>query len=173
MSVVLRSSLSITALVGVLSLGACASMPGARAEAQLQPTQGNRAAGTATFTRQGDQVMVHARVTGLTPGQEHGFHIHEKGDCSSTDGMSAGGHFNPDGKPHGPQHADHHAGDMPSLKADAQGVAEARFALSGLSVGSGASNIVGRGLIVHAKPDDYRSQPTGDAGARLACAVIR
>jgi Cu-Zn family superoxide dismutase len=145
---------------------------GPTATADLKPTAGNTTAGTARFAQHGDHVMVVARVTGLKPGQEHGFHVHEKGDCSSPDGMSTGGHFNPTGKPHGPQNAEHHVGDLPALKADANGNAEARFHLMGMSVGSGPTDIVGKGLIVHAAPDDYKTQPTGNAGARLACAVI-
>jgi Cu-Zn family superoxide dismutase len=145
----------------------------AAATATLQPTKGNTAAGTVSFDPQGDGVQVQARITGLKPNSEHGFHIHEKGDCSAPDGTSTGGHFNPHGAPHGPQDAAHHAGDMPALKADANGVAEARFVLKGVSVGSGAADIVGRGVIVHAKPDDYKTQPTGDAGGRIACGVVK
>jgi Cu-Zn family superoxide dismutase len=118
-------------------------------------------------------VKVSANVSGLKPGAQHGFHVHEKGDCSSGDGMSAGGHFNPAGKPHGPQSGDHHAGDMPNLVADASGNASASFTIHGVSIGSGAADIVGKGLIVHRDPDDYKSQPVGNAGPRLACAVIR
>lgn len=147
--------------------------PGPSAVAVLDPTKGNTAAGTVSFEHQGADVMVVARVTGLKPNQEHGFHVHEKGDCSSGDGVSAGGHFNPAGTPHGPQHAEHHAGDMPSLKADASGAAEARFRLTGVSVGSGPADLVGRGVIVHANPDDYKTQPTGNAGARIACGVVK
>lgn len=146
---------------------------GPSAMAELQPTRGHAAAGQVRFEQQGDQVLVTARVTGLKPGQEHGFHIHEKGDCSSGDGMSAGGHFNPLGKPHGHHGgSERHAGDMPNLKADANGVAEARFRMGGIAIGSGPADIVGKGLIVHANPDDYTSQPVGNAGGRLACAVI-
>ncbi|HWP19806.1 MAG TPA: superoxide dismutase family protein [Burkholderiaceae bacterium] len=145
-----------------------------QAVAQLQPTRGNTTAGTVRFEQHHHGVMVFARVTGLKPNQEHGFHVHEKGDCSSGDGMSAGGHFNPLGKPHGHHSSsERHVGDMPNLKADANGVAEARFMVSGMEVGSGgATDIVGKGLIVHTNPDDYKSQPTGNAGGRLACAVI-
>ena len=146
---------------------------GASAVADLQPTRGNAVSGRVMFHQQGDAVFVHARVSGLKPGQEHGFHIHEKGDCSSGDGMSTGGHFNPHGKPHGPQDADHHAGDLPALKADDKGHAELRAKLTGVSIGSGAGDIVGKGLIVHAQPDDYKTQPTGNSGARIACAVIQ
>lgn len=157
-------------------LAACAA-PGGRdapaASARLAPTQGSTVAGTVSFYRDGDAVRVVARVTGLKPNAEHGFHIHEKGDCSAPDGMSAGGHFNPAGQPHGDHAAGpHHAGDMPNLKADASGNAEARVTLKGLGIGSGAADIVGKGVIVHANPDDYRTQPTGNAGGRLACGVV-
>ncbi|PPE70635.1 superoxide dismutase family protein [Caldimonas thermodepolymerans] len=165
-------------VAAIALLGACAHGghhhgSKATAVAELQPTRGNNVAGTVRFEQHGHHVMVYARVTGLKPNQEHGFHVHEKGDCSSGDGMSAGGHFNPLGKPHGHySQGERHAGDMPNLKADANGVAEARFHLDGVTVGSGPTDIVGRGLIVHANPDDYTSQPVGNAGGRLACAVI-
>ncbi|HEY0856087.1 MAG TPA: superoxide dismutase family protein [Albitalea sp.] len=146
---------------------------GPKAVATLEPTKGNTAAGTVIFEQHGQHVMVFAKVSGLKPNAQHGFHVHEKGDCSSGDGMGTGGHFNPTGKPHGPQSADHHAGDLPALKADANGNADARFHLSAVSIGSGAADLVGRGLIVHADPDDYTTQPTGNSGARIACAVIK
>ena len=156
---------------------ACGSMgmggDGPKASASLEPTKGNTVSGTVTFTQRGDKVAVSANVSGLKPNGEHAFHVHEKGDCSSGDGMSTGGHFNPAGKPHGPQSADHHAGDMPSLKADGYGNANASFELSGVSVGGGAADLVGKGLIVHRDADDYKTQPTGNAGPRIACAVIK
>lgn len=164
----------IASVASALVLSACASTPGGpRAVAQLQSTTGNTATGTVSFTQAGDKVMVVGEVRGLKPNAEHGFHVHEKGDCSSGDGMSAGGHFNPGGQSHG-QHAmgAHHAGDLPSLKADASGVARFNFVSTGISVGSGAADILGRGLIVHRDPDDYTTQPTGNSGPRLACAVI-
>ena len=148
---------------------------GEKAKAALEPTKGSDVRGTVTFTRMGEDVKVTAQVTGLKPGAEHGFHIHEKGDCSSGDGMSAGGHFNPNARPHGGSdpHADRHAGDMPNLKADAYGNASASFQVVGITIGKGSTDIIGRGLIVHRDPDDYRSQPAGNAGPRLACAVIQ
>lgn len=145
---------------------------GPKAMAKLEPTKGNTAAGMVMFHQDGEHVMVHARVSGLKPGQEHGFHVHEKGDCASGDGMGTGGHFNPTAKPHGPQDADHHAGDMPSLKADAEGKADVKFHLHGVSLKDGPANLMGRGVIVHAGPDDYKTQPTGNSGARIACGVI-
>jgi Cu-Zn family superoxide dismutase len=142
------------------------------AAADLKPTTGNSASGKVSFVQQGDAVIVSVDVSGLKPGQEHGFHVHEKGDCSGGDGMATGGHFNPTGKPHGPADADHHVGDFPALKADASGVAKTSFRAPGLTIGSGVTDIVGKGLIVHAQPDDYKTQPTGNSGARIACAVI-
>lgn len=147
-------------------------MAGPTAAAAVQPTAGNTVQGRVMFHQQGDQVWVHARMQGLKPNAEHGFHIHEKGDCSAADGTSAGGHFNPTGQPHGPQTGARHAGDLPNLRSDGSGRVDVRFTVSGLSIGSGPADIVGRGLIVHADPDDYKTQPTGNSGARLACGVI-
>lgn len=147
---------------------------GPKATAELRPTKGNATSGTATFTQLGDKVRVHAVVSGLKPGVEHGFHVHEVGDCGSGDGMGTKGHFNPYGKPHAHfSTPERHAGDLPALKADAGGRAEVTVDLDVITVAAGPSSVVGRGLIVHAQPDDYRTQPTGNAGARLACAVIR
>ena len=162
--------------VGAVLLAGCASVspPAPTATAFLEPTKGNNTRGTVTFQETGSKVLVIASITGLKPNQEHGFHIHEKGDCSSGDGMSTGGHFNPLAK----QHAHHgtaerHAGDLPSLKADASGIATLRQEMDVIRVSEGATSVVGRGLIVHAQPDDYKTQPTGNAGARVACAVIK
>lgn len=147
-------------------------MKGRMAVATLTPTQGSNAQGLVMFHQMGGQLMVHARISGLKPNAELGFHVHEVGSCASADGASAGGHFNPDGKPHGPQNAAHHAGDMPSLKTDAQGVADMKFMLAGPTVSAGPASVVGRAVIVHAQPDDFVTQPTGNAGARLGCGVI-
>jgi len=174
----MKASTSLTVLTSLAAaalLAACGTMgsAGPKAVATLEPTKGNATSGTVTFQQKGDKVQVTADIKGLKPNAEHGFHAHEKGDCSSGDGMSTAGHFNPNGKPHGPQDADHHAGDMPGLKSDANGNAKATFELSGVTVGSGAADLVGRGLIVHAAPDDYKTQPTGNSGARIACGVIK
>jgi Cu-Zn family superoxide dismutase len=167
----------LPAAIMVAMAAGCAHMGGsggASAVANLQPTKGNTASGKVTFVQSGERVRVAAQISGLKPNGEHGFHVHEKGDCSSGDGMSAGGHFNPASRPHGNVHAggERHAGDLPNLKADAYGNASASFDATGISVGSGAADIVGKGLIVHRDPDDYKSQPAGNAGPRLACAVI-
>lgn len=153
--------------------GCAAHSSGPGATARLEPTRGNTTTGTVRFVQSGEVVKVSGEIRGLKPGAEHGFHIHEKGDCSSGDGMSAGGHFNPGGQPHGHHGAaEHHTGDLRSLKADANGVAAFSFKSRSIRVGSTANDIVGKGLIVHRDPDDYKTQPTGNAGPRLACAVI-
>src|SRR5256885_14485576 len=149
----------------------CASMvaAGPKATSSLAPTAGNSASGTITFAASGDKVRMVANVTGLAPGA-HGFHIHEKGDCSAPDATSAGAHFNPTNKPHGnPVAGDHHAGDMPMLEADASGNARLEVMLDTITLTSGANGIVGRSVIIHKDPDDYKTQPTGNSGARIAC----
>jgi len=159
----------------LLGLVACATpKPDMMATADLQATRGNAASGTVRFAQTGDKMMVTGEVRGLKPNAEHGFHVHEKGDCSSGDGMSTGGHFNPTTAPHGQHgHGTHHVGDLPSLKADAQGVAKVDFTSTTLTLKPGASSIVDKGLIVHRDPDDYKTQPTGNSGPRVACAAIR
>lgn len=165
---------AVLPVFGTLLVAACATAPAPTpyVVAVLQPTRGNTAAGTLWLSQDGPNVLVRGRVSGLKPNQEHGFHIHEQGDCSSGDGMSAGGHLNPNGKPHGPQQGEHHAGDLPALKADAGGNAEVRVRVTGTVLGSGAGDFAGKALIVHVSPDDYATQPTGNSGARIACGAI-
>jgi Cu-Zn family superoxide dismutase len=170
----MKRTIPIAAAVALVA--ACQSTPQEplRATAALQPTKGNKTFGEATFEPAGDKVRVVVFAQGLRPDAEHGFHIHEAGDCSSGDGMSAKDHFNPHGKPHGdPKSAERHAGDLPSLKAGKDGRAKLDVTVDAITLGSGPASIVGRGLIIHADPDDYKTQPTGNAGARLACGVIK
>ena len=165
---------STVALLGgfIAACFAAATAQAQTATAALKPTAGNTVAGTVTFVQKGDKVVVEAKVSGLAPGG-HGFHVHEKGDCSAADGSSAGGHFNPTGKPHGdPAAADHHAGDMPMLLADASGNATLWSDLDVMTIGSGATDIVGKAVIVHKDPDDFTTQPTGNSGGRVACGLI-
>lgn len=146
---------------------------GARATAKLQPKSGTDTAGTVTFQQQPGGVMMTAAITGLPPNSVHGFHVHEKGDCSAPDAMSAGGHFNPTGKPHGQVTVpDHHAGDMNNVTADANGNARVSMLLPDLAVGTGANGVIGRAVVVHKDPDDYKTQPTGNSGGRIACGVV-
>jgi Cu-Zn family superoxide dismutase len=171
-----RYAVAAVGVAAVALLGACQSVPSdaPKASASLQPTKGSTVSGTAEFVQIGDKVRVTASVSGLKPNGEYGFHIHEAGDCSSGDGMSTKGHFNPQGKPHA--HAgtsERHAGDLPSLKSDAGGNATISVDLDIITVTAGPTSIVGRGLIIHAQADDFKTQPTGNAGARSACAVIQ
>jgi Cu-Zn family superoxide dismutase len=146
--------------------------PGTMAAASLTPTQGNNVRGLVMFHEMGEHLMVHVKVNGLAPNSEHGFHLHDKGDCASADGTSAGGHFNPGKTAHGPQDGEHHAGDLPGLKANAEGVVDQKFMLMGVTIKPGATSIDGRSVIIHASADDYKTQPTGNSGARIACGVI-
>ena len=162
-------------LVPVIVLAAApllGAAPVEKAVAVLQSLGASGVSGKVTFTKAEGGVRVQAEISGLKEGP-HGFHVHEFGDCSAVDGASAGGHFNPGGKPHG-HHGmgEHHTGDLPSLKADASGVAAIHFESRTIRVGGSANDIVGKGLIVHRDPDDFTTQPTGNAGPRLACAVI-
>jgi len=162
--------LSIASLV----LASCASMAtGPTATATLAPTNGNTAAGTVQFVELGDgSVDVTVNLTGVPAGM-HGFHVHEKGDCGDN-GNAAGGHFNPTGHQHaGPDAAMKHAGDFGNMTADAQGIVSARFNTRSITVSSGTTSAVGRALILHANPDDLATQPTGNAGGRIACGVVQ
>lgn len=172
-----RLSLALP-LLATVALTACAptmSNPftkAGEATATLQPTQDSSVQGDVRFSNQEDgSVRVQGTVQGLAPNSTHGFHVHDKGDCSAPDGSSAGGHFNPSNAAHG-LHGKGHAGDLPSLRADAAGKATFDFSTRNFLVSYGNTNVVGRGLIVHKDADDFTTQPTGNAGARLACAVI-
>lgn len=144
------------------------------ATAVLASASGSLVSGTVRLAAMDDGVHITGEVGGLQPGTMHGFHVHENGDCSAADASSAGGHFNPTGMPHGRQQTPtHHAGDMDNITVDDQGVAQVDVHLDGVTLGGGGStDILGRALIVHAEPDDYTSQPSGAAGARVACGVI-
>ena len=142
-----------------------------RAICVLMPTQGNNVTGTITFTSTPEGVLVKGDIHGLTPGK-HGFHIHEYGDCSSADGSSAGGHFNPTNMQHGgPMDKNRHEGDMGNIEADASGNAHVEYTDKTLTL-NGENSIIGRGVVVHRDVDDLKSQPAGNAGPRIACGVI-
>jgi len=146
----------------------------AGAAVKLSPTQGNTANGALKITAAGTGVKLSGMVQGLKPDGEFGFHFHEKGDCSAPDATSAGAHFNPTSQDHGnPQSPPHHAGDMLNVKSDAQGVAEVDIDNPDVSLQSGQPNdILGKALVVHAQPDDYTTQPSGNSGDRIACGVV-
>jgi len=158
-------------------VSACGTMGGkAGASADIAPTAAmspNPTTGKVSFTALEHGVRIAGEVRGLAPGTEHGFHIHEMGSCANN-GDAAGGHFNPAGGTHGKFAAPgNHAGDLPSLVADASGSARFSFEDHSLSMTDGAANnVIGRALVVHRDRDDFTSQPAGNSGARIACGVI-
>ena len=162
--------------IGLIALlSACSSMTVSKSDAvaEVSATSGSSVAGKVTFSRVASGgVHVEADITGLTPG-EHGFHVHEVGDCSAPDATSAKGHFNPNGMHHGSQEGEHHVGDMQNMVADADGKAHYSGDFSSLTIGSGDGDILGKAVIIHAAPDDYKTQPAGNSGKRVACGVIK
>jgi Cu-Zn family superoxide dismutase len=145
--------------------------PPTKAICIMQSLSGSKVTGVVYFTQKGDVIEITGKITGLTPGK-HGFHVHEFGDLTNPEGMSTGGHFNPDNKKHGSPHAeDRHVGDLGNIVADKDGVAELNFTDKIIKL-HGPHSIIGRGLIVHAKEDDEKTQPTGDAGGRVGGGII-
>lgn len=183
--------MKITLLVSacLLALAGCASTPSADTRPSTSPSASTAKSGTVNMAPasgslvsgkvmampMGDGVHLRGEVGGLAANSTHGIHVHEKGDCSAADASSAGDHFNPTAGPHGKRGIGaHHAGDMDNIVANADGVAKIDMHVTAVTLGGGAAqDIAGRALIVHAMPDDYRSQPSGNAGARVACGVIR
>ncbi|HEX5392006.1 MAG TPA: superoxide dismutase family protein [Rhodocyclaceae bacterium] len=174
MNSIRSSSLALTAIL-IAAMTGCASTPTAKpdAVAVLAPASGSQVTGTVAFRAIPGGLHLEATVEGLTAGP-HGFHIHEVGDCSAPDATSAKGHFNPYAKTHG-EHMDmnHHAGDMPNLVADANGKATWATDLQGVTLTPGDGNVLGRSVVIHADPDDYKTQPAGNSGKRIACGVIK
>ena len=178
--------IALMALATTVFLTACGTTPepaktappaqstAKQAVANLASASGSLVSGKVTVMPMADGVHLTGTVGGLPANSTHGFHIHEKGDCSAVDASSAGGHFNPLGAPHGRMETTpHHAGDMDNIVADGDGVAHVNMHVGGVRLGGGGpTDIAGRALVVHAAPDDYQSQPSGNAGARVACGII-
>lgn len=142
------------------------------ATAKLEAKSASKVAGTVTFNKTDKGLEMVAKLTGATPGP-HGIHIHEKGDCSSADAKSAGDHFNPTKAPHaGPDQAARHGGDLGNITVNADGTGQLTLLVPEVQGLSDWGTIVGRSVVVHEKADDLKSQPSGDAGARIACGVI-
>ena len=168
----------VVAFVATLALGCDRQPPRGEAgsaelevTAVLRPTEGNEASGTITFQQRGDVVEVRGPLAGLKPG-EHGFHIHEKGDCNCPDAECAGPHWSPKQMPHGaPTATERHAGDLGNVTADGDGAATVDLKDKVLKL-DGEESIIGRAVVLHANPDDLKTQPSGNAGARVACGVI-
>ncbi|MFO0965952.1 MAG: superoxide dismutase family protein [Gemmataceae bacterium] len=139
--------------------------------AVLHPTAKSETKGVIRFVQKDGYIEITGEITGLTPGL-HGFHIHEFGDCHSPEGLSAGGHFNPDGDKHGgPEDKMRHVGDLGNIEANKSGKAVINMKDKLVQL-HGPHSIIGRSVIVHAKADDLKTQPTGDAGGRVACGVV-
>jgi len=171
-----RKRILIGAAAGALLIAgalAAADKPAA-ATARLEPRSGSTVTGVATFTElPGGGVKAVVHIEKAPPGT-HGLHIHEKGDCSDPEGKSAGGHFNPTSMPHaGPMDAQHHAGDLGNIEIKADGTGDLTITSKMLTVKPGPNSVVGRAVIFHEKADDLKTQPTGNAGGRLACGVVR
>jgi Cu-Zn family superoxide dismutase len=142
-----------------------------RAIALVTPTKGNSVYGVVTFEKTDKGVHIVANLAGLTPGK-HGFHIHEFGDITADDGSSAGGHYNPTGMPHSmPMSDKRHTGDMGNIEANENGNALLDYTDPAMEL-NGKYSIIGHAIIVHEKEDDFKTQPTGNAGARIGQGVI-
>lgn len=169
----MTKSLLLLSALATLAVACSHFDDGPTATARLEPRSGSTASGTVRFVeREDDAVEVQIDLTGIEPGI-HGFHVHENGDCSAADASSAGGHFNPTNAPHGgPRDSSRHVGDFGNLTAGPNGEIHEQLTLRGVRVRAGTTSIVGRALVLHAKRDDLTTQPSGDAGARIACGVI-
>ncbi|MEO8504351.1 MAG: superoxide dismutase family protein [Acidobacteriota bacterium] len=163
------SSACAALLLAAVTSAAAADL---KASATLSGKAGAKVSGTVTFTEHAGTVTADAHLTGVAAGK-HGFHIHEKGDCGDVDFKNAGGHFNPTGAQHGaPTDAQHHAGDLGNIDIDVNGHGTLEISSSMLTVTDGPNSVVGKAVIVHEKADDLKTQPTGDAGGRIACGVV-
>jgi len=159
----------------IASLSGCAgtTTKPLTATATLEARSGSSVTGIVKLNERDGRVHAHVDLSGFAANSVHGLHVHDKGDCSAPDAASAGGHFNPDGVAHGQAGAGvHHAGDMPSVRADANGRVRADFDVGGVTLSAGPTSIVGRSIVVHRDADDYTTQPSGNSGPRVACGVI-
>lgn len=149
------------------------STPVYYAIAVMNPTQGQEVSGVIEFSEGFGEVKVVARLKGLPPDSEHGFHIHEFGDCRAVNASSAGGHYNPTSAPHGgPEAEAQHIGDLGNIRSNKKGEAYLKIEIKNMSLLGEVNPILGRGVIVHKNADDLVSQPTGGAGDRISCGVI-
>jgi Cu-Zn family superoxide dismutase len=167
----LKVSLPIISLNILSSCQTFQEMP--TATAIIQAKSGSSIQGSLNFTQTNHLVTVSGTFSGLKPNSAQGIHIHEKGDCSAADATSAGGHYNPSNLPHGSSsESNHHAGDMPNIMSDENGNASYKVTLKDFTL-SGEQSIIGRSVIVHRDPDDYKTQPSGNSGPRIGCGIIR
>jgi superoxide dismutase, Cu-Zn family len=167
----MKYAIAVLSILSCAFLGACGPEKVNEAVVRIVPTNGNTVSGFVRFKTEKTGVRVIAELKGLTPGK-HGFHIHQKGDCTAADGTSAGGHFNPTKYPHGgPNDKHRHVGDLGNITADNSGLGLIDHVDHTIKL-NGANSIIGRSIVVHANHDDLNSQPSGFAGPRQACGVI-
>ncbi|EIA07875.1 superoxide dismutase family protein [Flavobacterium frigoris] len=170
--IILSTALIIAVLIGCKTNSN--SNDSKKLEITFEPKSDSNVSGTATFIEKNGKVTFVAKLAGLQPGI-HAIHIHEKSDCSAADGSSAGGHWNPTFKKHGKWGiGEYHKGDIGNFTADANGNGTITLTTDEWNIGSGdpTKDILGKGLIVHQGADDFVSQPSGNAGARVACSAI-
>jgi Cu-Zn family superoxide dismutase len=176
----MQRAMALSAVIGVAACGGQArgpdgtSLPDPAAGASLVDSAGARV-GLATFSETEGTTQLGVSVSGLSPGK-HGMHIHETGACTPPGFESAGGHFNPAAKQHGMLNPEGpHAGDLPNLVAGADGSADTTFTVSSTLLADGPSSMVGaqqHAFVIHADPDDQKTDPSGNSGARVVCGVI-
>lgn len=170
----MRSTVLLVAAMVAVSPAALAKKA-PHAMAKIEARSASAVKGEVHFKIDDGGVEMKIRVTGLTPGP-HAVHLHETGDCSAPDAASAGGHWNPTGAPHGKwgDDAKFHHGDIGNLVANAKGEAELEFETHLWTIGGDpGTDVVGKSVVIHEKVDDFTTQPTGAAGARVGCGVIR
>ncbi len=178
---IMKTSIYLLAVVFTLSLLSCKTNNSktdnseSSVQVYLNSKSGSSAVGEVTFSQRQDTVYLSAKIKGLTPGI-HAFHLHEKADCSSDDGKSSGGHWNPTAQPHGKWGSElgYHRGDVGNFKADenGNGIIEFKTTEWCLDCEDPKMNILGKAIIVHQGTDDFITQPTGDAGGRVSCGGI-
>ena len=169
----MRTTFAVAFAAVISSIPVLASAAPA-ATATLRDAQG-KTIGSATLTPADGGVRIGVNVSGVAPGL-HGFHVHAAGKCEGPDFKSAGGHFNPGSKEHGLENAkDAHAGDMPNLSVGPDGTGKGEFLARGASLDASPGSLFpdgGTAVVLHAAPDDMKSDPAGNAGARIACGVV-
>lgn len=165
--------LATVSLVGIGGFAAAQDAAKKEAKATIESKSGSKVTGRAAFTEVPGGTKVEVWIENATPGT-HGLHIHEKGDCSDPEAKSAGGHFNPGGNPHaGPMEMKRHAGDLGNIEIKADGTGDLNITSDLLTVKAGPNSVIGRSVVFHEKADDLTTQPTGNAGGRLGCGVIK
>ncbi len=179
----MRAVVQGLAVIGIAAAGCSTPVPrGAPAEgASLTGAQaeirepGGRVVARSVATQVGDSVRVRIEATGLAAGS-YGAHVHTAGRCDPPSFESAGPHWNPSGRAHGRDNpAGQHMGDLPNLVVGTQGSGSVEFTIPGASISSGGAQMIdmdGAAIVIHARPDDYRTDPSGNSGARIACGVL-